>query len=210
MKQTIILQQNTTVTEESYWTTIKQPWNRTSSCRKIQLTQRKRIGRLANNHRNIISPVVAPPLFKTLKIKFDDDRFNVLHKFIVRCYPRLGGDKSDLYKIKEPHYSPPPYERYVPPNLASTKRDGDDKELVISVIPVPLFLPSSKLEDLISRFTLSCANLHTGVSMLSTPKDAWPSFANVIRLAFIRDSLKRINSEKLLLFRLKRFSYSTT
>ena len=40
--------------------------------------------------------------------------------------------------------------------------------------------------------------------MLSTPKDARLSFANGCCLAFIWDSRKRINSETLLLFRLKR------
>ena len=147
-------------------------------------------------------------MFKTLKRKFDDDRFNVLHKFIFICCPRLGGDKPDFYKIQEHQCSPPPYKRYTPPsmilaNIASTERESDDNELLISVIPVRLFLPSSKLVDLISHFTLSCANLHTDVSMLFSPKDAWPSFANVHRLAFIRDSCKRINSQTLILFRLK-------
>ena len=208
VKQKIILQQDTTSTKEAYCTTIHHKWNGTSSCHKIQIAQRKRIRLIHNTHRNIISCIVAPTLFKTLKRNFDDDRFNVLHKFIVICCPRLGGDKPDLYKIQEPQCSPPPYKRYAPPsmilaNVASTERESDDNDLLISVIPVRLFLPSSKLVDLISYFTLSCANLHTGVSMLSTPKDACPSFANVRRLAFIRDSRKRINSETLILFRLK-------
>ena len=115
----------------------------------------------------------------------------------------------DLYEINEPQCSPPPYNRYTPPsmilvNITSTERESDDEELLISDIHVHLFLPSSTLVTLVSKFTLLCANLHTGVSMLSTTKYTRSSFANVRRLAFIRDSRKRINSETLILFRLKR------
>ena len=89
-------------------------------------------------------------------------------------------------------------------NITSTERESDDEELLISDIHVHLFLPSSTLVTLVSKFTLLCANLHTGVSMLSTTKYTRSSFANVRRLAFIRDSRKRINLETLILFRLKR------
>jgi len=78
----------------------------------------------------------------------------------------------------------------------TTNEEGNDTS--ISVIPFRSFLPSSTLLHLISHFTSSYTMLQTGIDALSDPKHGWPSFA------FRRESHRRIISERLLLFRLRR------
>ena len=83
-------------------------------------------------------------------------------------------------------------------SVDDTTNDKEDNDISLSVVPICSFLPSSTLFPLISHFNSSCKMLQTGIDMFFDPKHDWPSFA------FRRDSHKRIISEHLLLFRLRR------